>query len=278
MKPLLTFNFKSTKPTTAQGCQILPNRLSPVNVDTYKGPSHLNHLLIHSGYSCIPWKPSAINFGSQTRLMLSSYIKLLNKTNAEQILIHMPKNQEQYDNFKIGLALLYKVNKIINEQRQTNQIPYVCVEIVYNTMYAHQTKDEIIKSINALFVIVVRSGLDIVIDTAHCYANGLNVDDMIALLKRFQGHYKYIHLNGNYQDSFKPDKHTLIMTEGDGKVVDIEPNKINDCDKLLRFISTLKDVVLVCEIIYDNYDYWHNLANKYDFDIITEDEFKNGVV
>ena len=272
-KPLLTFNFKSTKQTTARGCQILPNQFNPVYVDGYHGPSNIESLLIHSGYTCLPWKENQMSFGSKTRLMLSSYMALLKKTGAKQILVHAPKNQQENEMIDYGLLLLSKVNKTLNNDVKTKNICFICVENVYNTMTkSMKTHEELLEFTESLFKKVINHKLDIVIDTAHCFANGLNVDDIIYLLNKYKGHYHFIHLNGNMQQQFKPDRHTLILTDG---ITDIQPNLIENCEKLMEFISTLTNVVLICEIIYKKYDYWSDLAQKYKLDIITEDEFNN---
>lgn len=278
MKPLLTFNFTSTKPTTARGCQILPNKFQPININNYHGPTQIDDLLIHSGYTCIPWKESEVSFGSRTRLMLSTYMALLKKTGATQILVHAPKNQNEYNMLNLGVLLLVKVNATLMKDENIRAMmknkginSCVCVENVYNTLTkTFKSHDEMLKYTINCFDFIIGNKLDIVIDTAHCFANGLNVDDVIHLLNKYKGHYRFIHLNGNSRESFKPDVHTLIITEG---VSDVEPNLIKDCDKLMNFISTLTDVVLICEIIYKNYDYWYNLSQKYKLDIITKDEF-----
>ena len=169
MNPLLTFNFTSTKPTTASGCQILPDRFKPVNVMTYRGPSKIPHLLIHSGYSCIPWKQSELSFGSRTRLMLCSYVKLAEQTHAEQILIHAPRNQNEMDGFYNGLMLLRKVAESIKRKGLKTKL---CIENVYCTI--HKTREENIKMTTEIFEFVIKNGFDIVIDTSFKYSSSFD--------------------------------------------------------------------------------------------------------
>ena len=117
------------------------------------------------------------------------------------------------------------------------------------------------------FEICVSNGFEICVDTAHMFANGLNVDDMIEVLEHFKSKYKFIHLNGNCRKQFTKDKHTIPINEDS---ISEPKNMIENMEKLMDYVSKL-GLNCIMELKYSNYEYYKSLANKFNFKIVDKE-------
>ena len=101
----------------------------------------------------------------------------------------------------------------------------------------------------------------VVFDTAHLFADGCSVDDMIFIMKKFKHMIKYIHLNGNINPQFTSDSHTPLFGS---------KNKIKDWEKLSKFCASL-NVVCIAEITKYGTEWknWETYAENNGFKLVS---------
>lgn len=247
--------------------QIMPTQRTPLNylrfpeiTDSFK-----NQILLHTGYDVRPFSQDILSSTSYQHILLKSYILSAqrlglntnsNNTSFSQLLIHGPDSEESAKYLKTTLPIL-------KEYSTTSNIN-ICIEMpafsksIWNVV-PYESNFEFIEE---YFRTVIEYKLPIVIDTAHLHSNGLNVEQMITLLKEFEDNYTFIHLNGNSRDMFKKDKHTTF-TELSG----FENNKIKDADNLLAYVSKI-DKICISEQKCNNLDYFNKLGKTYGFNVI----------
>jgi endonuclease IV len=176
-------------------------------------------------------------------------------------LIHGPNNKIKFNNFIIGLEQLNVYKRLVKDVNFIIEMPTLCKS--YFTELDETYKDYVIK----YFEICVKNGFDICVDTAHMFANGLNVDDIIEVLEHFKGNYKFIHLNGNCRNQFTKDKHTIPINDDS---INEPKNMIEDMEKLMNYISGL-GVNCIMELKYSNYEYYKSLSDKFNFKIVDKE-------
>lgn len=234
-----------------QGFQIMPTRFGFVNVKSYENIENENdNVIIHTGYDINIFTNLILQPSYKVNQYLTSYVELSNKLKIKYILIHGPDTIEKYKYFINGLSIL--------KTTYINNI-YV-IEMPSFRKSLLDTIDDKFKFIKEYFKICVENEFDVCFDTAHLYANGLNVDEMIELMEEFKGHYKFIHLNGNLSDVYTKDKHTFILDD---------KSKLKDVDKLLKYISKT-DIICIMEIKTQNYKLYKKFAEDYKLKIVDE--------
>ena len=82
---------------------------------------------------------------------------------------------------------------------------------------------------------MIRDKFRIVVDTAHLYANGLTIDQMIEYIEKWKKNIKYIHFNGNANSIFTRDLHVPMYSER---------NKFSDIEKLSDYVSKNKFILI----------------------------------
>lgn len=267
----LTFNIsvkdKGFIKTCTEPFQILPVRTGFVNYSSYQTNNPIKrNILIHTGYDFNLWKHFEMFEFSKQYMQIVNYMRLSHNLGADSILIHGPSSYNECG-FSENLSnLLTRVNEI-------NTVKSFCVEIprfthdLINTI--QQNKTNMLDFIDAYTNKIIRQNCNIVFDTAHLYANGLTVDDMILLLTKYNDHYKYIHLNGNSNPKYSKDNHTIMINcEEEGR----KPNLIGspeEIDRLLYKVASLNKIC-VSEEKHTNYKYYQSLAKKYGFNLVSE--------
>jgi endonuclease IV len=119
-------------------------------------------------------------------------------------------------------------------------------------------KSFIIKYLNTC----IDAKFDIVLDTAHLYANGLGCNEMCELIDQFKSNFEWLHLNGNSRPQFTTDMHTYVLADD---------NKFkNEVDVLLKKLVTIDCICILESINYKDLD-TSELDMRYGFKNLTKD-------
>jgi hypothetical protein len=242
---IITFNFSVThkaelsrypEPFQVMPCTI--QYLTQKMVDNY-APGFNPNTIIHMSYVIKPFgnKLRVTKEGSEKTNselfteIFRNYALLASKLGTKNILIHLPESETEFKNLNDGLHLIYEAFKGLDviihfEQpswskdfqkyiriitRDPSNVqqhrPTEKMDLYYNTYYLNACLAHI-KSIFSVSSNPLQFRL--VLDTAHLFANGLNVEEMIQLLKMYNSHIDFIHLNGNLNEMYKSDSHVPI--------------------------------------------------------------------
>jgi endonuclease IV len=212
------------------------------------------NILLHTGYDVRPWSQELFEPSSYQLKLINSYSELSDILNVRELLIHGPSNLASLKYFSCCLQLLHSYNhKIVIEMPALNH------DVIGLIHSSGRSEYEFVKSyLNT----VIQHDMNIVPDTAHLYANGLNTDQIIEILHMFKDHYTFIHLNGNSNEPFKPDRHTTLT-----KLNGFMNNRIPDSERLLHEISKLNKIC-ISEQKCNDIDYYKRLSNEYGFKLI----------
>lgn len=246
--------------------QIMPggrSSLSTSDISKFKEMKNEN-ILIHSSYITRPFNSEISNI---TKVNLQNYSVLAHKLGTQDILIHMPSSISELQSFAIGIEA---INKYIIENKcichlETNPLTKDLIQLlkidksnafkIYNTY-----TDTLWKSIPEK----IRDKFRIVVDTAHLYANGLTIDQMIEYIEKWKKNIKYIHFNGNANSIFTRDLHVPMYSER---------NKFTDIEKLSNYVSKNKFILIAEDsTIKGTYDEWKNYCEKYGLEIVKYSE------
>lgn len=275
---ILTFNISVKDKDFIKTCnepfQILPIRTGFINVNNYRENFGDNrNILIHTGYDFRYWLSDTKNSASKIWIQLNNYKVLCNKIKADSVLIHGPSSIPEYENITNSYDLFENKDiKQLQNHKLSIEISRFTRDMIEDIRNDHVSFfDFMCEYINKFTKISFSyvGMLDIVFDTAHLYADGLCVDDMIKLFKIYEDYYKYIHLNGNCNPMYAKDEHT-IMTNcvEEGR----KPNMIGsqeDIDKLLYTVASLNKIC-ISEEKHTNYNYYQSIAKKYGFNLVSE--------
>lgn len=261
---MLTFNLSTTdKKLSSQPCQIMPAQrkyMSDSVINTYETINNKN-ILIHTSYVTKIFTNNALSSLSKVQYNLKNYVKLAKKIGTKFVLIHGPNSKEEFNNFAKGLQIIKQVFK------DSNIIP--CIEIPSFTKsmleYIEESNNTQLDFIIKYFDFVLKHlNCEIVIDTAHLHANGLNGKEMATLIKKYSDHYSFIHLNGNIKNKFIADVHTPIESKDD---------KLTYTSDIIESIP--KDKYIISESPCGNWDYWVKLSQKYNLKLVEFNENYN---
>lgn len=223
---------------------------------------------VHTSYVTRAFSEKILLPGFQ-RLNIRNYLNLANKIGFDYILIHGP---ESYNEWK----LLYTVCDILHDiESESKGNAKIIIEMpAFKGSFIDDLKKEmlsiippaakdpikVIDYIKYYLQAIVDNGFEIVLDTAHMFANGCDVSDMIDLFKTFSHHMTICHLNGNKHKQYTSDAHCPIF---------LERNQIKDVDKLMKYLATTK-LIMVTENASDGVEYkqWEQFAAKYKLKIV----------
>lgn len=286
-----TKNF-SIEPYMSQPFQIMPTRQRFINLDNYPISPKLSpsapskNILIHTGYDFNIFSEKGISVNSYAKQLLKNALEFKQRINGDFVLIHGPDTESKLKYFIAGLGAVKYVESKFHDVTHTRS--HICIEMpafksdlftVIDALYRNKpTKNErIFTFINEYLTTCINNNFDIVLDTAHLYANGLTTDQIIKLCKDYYDHYKYIHLNGNCKDIYKPDEHTIFDPEGLYKSLNFKQNLILNSDKLLTEIAKLNKIC-ISEEKCNSVDYYKYISNKYGFKLVDDKIIINSVV
>lgn len=279
-KSILSFN-KSVNPrkdfiTNRQPYQIFPIQQQFYYegiLKTFPIPSFDNDILIHTSFATLPFSSKQVN-SVVSFDNIRGYCKIAKRLRTPYILIHGPANLDGYNNYITGLQ---NIKDIVDDWCIENDyLIVICIEI---PAFASTLKDVMLKYVNINEEIIKNDAIvnkvcyefidnylsqipkynfQVVIDTAHLHANGLDGKEMILLLNKYIEYYDFIHLNGNVRDKFKPDKHVQLDSADD---------KIVDSDIVLSEVAKLGKIC-ICETKDGDYIYYDEISREYGYDLV----------
>ena len=238
----------------------MPTRFNFINYLKFNKTTSPTNILLHTGYDFKPWTSEFAIKTNYQYLLFQNYIDTSKYLNVKQLLIHGPDSIETLPFLSYTLSLLKYYNK--NNINISIEMPAFTKSI-----YTSINKSDMLNFIRSYFNECVKYGFEIVIDTAHLYSNGLEVDDMIKILNEFKNNYTFIHLNGNEHDKYTKDKHTTFTKN----------NKIKDIDKLLKYVSKLNKIC-ISEQKCNDMKYFKNIAEKYGFKLNDEKNIEKLII
>ncbi len=174
----------------------------------------------------------------------------------------MPKSKKEFEYLKFGLQVIY--DELISKDK-TLQFEIVPWDKELQELF--NLRDDPIKAIKRFLNIIIKNSFDknfnIVFDTAHLHALGLDGNSMCELIDHYLKYVSYIHLNGNMNSMFTSDKHAIIFSNA---------NKfVNSIDPIVRYCSEHK-LVCVMEITQERtkYENYKIFANRYGFRLVND--------
>lgn len=255
--------------------QIMPQQrktITPSMLESYPTIKTIRLACVHTSYVTRVFSEKMLSPGFQ-QLNILNYLALANRIGFQYILVHGPESFKEWQLLDGALTVLHNLErKSAGQARVIIEMPAFKGTFINDlklTMANDQSypksdaKDITIQDyIGYYFDRIVSYGFDIVLDTAHLWSNGCNVDDMIALYKRFAKNMKISHLNGNKNRQFTSDAHCPIF---------LEKNRIENVDTLMQYLSTT-NLLLITENASDGVEYvqWKRFADKYKIAIVPD--------
>ena len=270
---ILTFNLsvadKKNITSINEPFQIMPstrNILSDKTISAYPKCSN-DKIIIHMNYITRVFKKDALENDSSERYSLRQHVKLANKLGTKNILIHMPSNENELSNLGVGFKVMY--DELVAKGLIVHLEIASWSKSLMNTLeiqksdpkeYVTNFITKVVGYMNAF----PPNAFYIVMDTAHLFANGCEVDDTIYIMNKFKDRCKYMHLNGNVNGKFTTDSHTPMFASN---------NKIKDWDKLYKFCASL-NIVCIAEVTKygAKWDEWEKYARDNRFVLVKHNE------
>ena len=242
--------------------QILPGGRSSFqakDATTFKEGKNEN-VLIHASYITRPFKEDVSNV---TRINLRNYATLAKRIGTKDILIHMPSNITEYEEFAFGVdAIIEYVIKndcvchLENNPLSKELQKYLKMDRSNAVKVYNEYTEQLIKILPPRYA----DKFYICVDTAHLFANGFNTDAMIDYIKKYNKLIKYIHFNGNMNPMFTKDKH-VPMYRSD--------NRIDKVDELTKYCASTKKILIAEDSTEKGtYDDWCKYCSKYGISIV----------
>ena len=242
--------------------QIMPGGRKVVSsADIEKFPTGKNpNVLIHSTYICRPFGDESKS--DLARHCLKGYAQIARRLGSRNVLVHMPYSPAELERFGPGIELI----------RESLE-PYECeLHLETEPLTISLRKQLDLSEGNAYSVYTsyveklfeVAPDAKLVVDTAHLFANGLDTDDQIRFIEKFKSKITFIHLNGNMNGKFRPDKHVPMF---DAR------NKLCAADKLSSYIAKLRKMCIVENSTEGaTRPKWDEYADRFGFSIVSNFE------
>ena len=250
---MYSFNISINSEHINKPCQIMPRRTQGLyDISTINVNANNNKILIHTSYITHIWSVKSQEYHSTQWLNLKNYLLLAKKLNSHYILVHGPKSSKEYLEFGNGLQWLQtNFNKYCTDGLK------IVIEIPAFTKELNQKINNKYKFVDDYLQTIVNAGFDIVLDTAHLYANGLNCREMVALIDKYENNFEWLHLNGNSRPQFTSDEHIFILSKF---------NKfVSEVDVLLQRIFRLNNCICILESLSNEEDDTSQLSIQYNF-------------
>ena len=227
---------------------------------------------VHTSYVTRVFGEKMLTPGFQ-RINILNYIALADRIGFQYVLVHGPESMKEWRLLDASLKILHEL-----EEKSKKNVKIIIEMPAFKGTFINELKDLMVsddsykksnvKDITVLdylmyyFEHITAYNFDIVLDTAHLYANGATVEDMIALYKHFAKNMKITHLNGNKNRQFTSDNHCPIFSD---------KNKIEGVDHLMTYLSTTT-LVLITENASDGVEYieWKRFADKFKINIVPD--------
>ena len=219
---------------------------------------------IHVSYITRPFSEKFFEEESYQVLNMYRYLYLAKRIGFKYVLIHGP---ESYREWKFMDSTLKKLKQMVEDPAYENKVNIIIEMPSFKGDFIQElTKEGNCKGIDYIYYYFdkIVPFFDIVPDTAHLYANGCSVDDMINVFERYKNNIKICHLNGNKNGQFHSDAHCPIFSS---------KNQIKEIEKLVDYLSST-DLILITENTSDgvSYDKWKSYAEKHNMKIIKEND------
>lgn len=227
---------------------------------------------VHTSYVTRAFGEKILSPGFQ-RINILNYLALADRIGFQYVLVHGPESMKEWRILDAALQILRELEGKSNKNAKIIiEMPAFKGNFINELKELMATDDSYkktsVKDITVLdyltyyFEHITAYDFDIVLDTAHLYANGATVDDMIELYKHFAKNMKITHLNGNKNRQFTSDNHCPIFSD---------KNKIEGVDRLMTFLSTA-NLALITENASDGTEYieWKRFADKFKIKIVPD--------
>lgn len=272
---MLTFNYsvagdKSWLSSYRHPLQIMPQTtqyITDKHIDNFPMCStcKLSNAVIHTSYITQPWRATLdeTRFKKFTYLM-SNYVKLCRRLYYKRLLIHLPSTLTELNNLSDGMNVLAKMFNQVEDVVLVLEIP------AFKSGFKCDVSKYLLNVIVNYFDKFKYKNVELCIDTAHIFANGIDCKEMVNLFEtpikstKLIDYCNIIHLNGNMNPMYKADIHCPIFDER---------NKMTNIDILMRYISD-KNKILIAENTKQHADYtkWEQFAKQYNINIVPYDE------
>lgn len=238
------------------------NYLTTTTINSYPEAKNPD-LLLHMNYITRPFNDNAIESNSRERVSLRQYAKLAKRLGTRDVLIHMPTNITEYENIAQGMSIIKDeliekgvVCHLEISAWSQELLKYLDVRKQEPFKYVSEFIDRIVD----LFTKFPKNAFMIVLDTAHLYAVGCEVQDQIKLFHKYRQLMKYCHLNGNVNAKFTSDSHAPIMSS---------KSRMKDWDKLSKCIASM-GLICVAEITKYGLEWeeWEKYAKEFGFNLV----------
>ena len=218
------------------------------------------NVLIHSSYITRPFKEDISNV---TRINLRNYAELAKRIGTKDILVHMPSNVLEYEEYAFGINAIieYVIKNGCVCHLETNPLSRELQTFLeMNRENAVSVYTSYTDSLLEIIPTKYRDYFYVCVDTAHLFANGFDGLSMIKYIDKYKHKVKYIHFNGNMNSMFTKDKHVPMYRLD---------NKIDNVDKLTSFCSSLKKILIVEDSTEKgSYDDWKAFCDKYKIRLV----------
>lgn len=246
---MLTFNISvgNHKLPTNIPFQIIPNTRSYLDrkhLIPYSGGNP--DCVIHVGYPIIPFLGSALTPQSRISEQLTIYTELAKKINAGYILIHLPKSQQEFINFKGGLQLI--INQVLSSSWKGTVLletePFT--KNMYLLMKGKSFREMFQEYFNIILPMIehTKGRIKIILDTAHVFACGCTTLEDFIFIEELCGKNlaDVIHFNGNVAGIHESDEHIpFFVTTSENKLARTFGD---DYEKLIKHIFSKYRIVI----------------------------------
>lgn len=244
-------------------CQIMPQTRAYLTrgiVESYpKTPEAARGGCIHVSYITRCFNEDFLNESSRARVNVELYLELADRLGVPFVLIHGPENYREFEMLNSCLNILKELHK--------NTKAKIIIEIpAFKGIFVENVKKSPLIVENDTprgFVVdylnqITEAGFNIVLDSAHLYANGCEVPEIIALFKYYADKMQICHLNGNKRRKFTADAHIPIFYE----------NSLKNVKPLLEYLSK-SNLLCIAENTTEKADFkkWQEFAAANGFKI-----------
>ena len=266
---MLSFNFsvagnKQWMCSYEHPLQIMPQTthyLNESHIATYPECTNQSDSVIHTSYITRPWSGllDETRF-NKFKFLMSSYVKLCRRLSYKRLLVHLPSTQSEMDNLSDGMRLLIKMFNKVDDIVLVLEVP------AFKGGFKCDLTEYLFNIITNYFDKFVNKNVELCIDTAHMFANGVDCKQMVDMFETTRDGHKLldyctiIHLNGNMNSPGKPDIHCPMFDNR---------NKMTDVDTLMQYLSDKNKILIAeCSKQHASYDEWVSFANKYNINIV----------
>lgn len=263
----LTFNISVSDrdflKNSNQPFQIMPTRngwLTDKQIESYSEGSN-SQILIHTSYVTRVFSPTLLHSADTKKkliVLLNQYIKLAHKLHTPFILVHGPYSTKEFNKFEEGLQILRELTKNNHDIRFVIEIPAFTKELL------NSIKPNYLNFIDEYIGRIVKSGFEIVIDTAHTFNNNLSNEEVLMLAKIYSKNISWIHFNGNLNPPVTKDKHCPMYAK---------ENLIKDPIHFTQELLKVCSCHYVSETVENNYTEWKKFCEKTGLKLVGRDVF-----